>query len=128
MKFRAGFVSNSSSSSFAIVGIRNDWGKGPKPLDKLCKQLEIVKDGNMEVAEEKGFWPRQQGSYEAKDGLCLFVQDCDICMIGLSIADELSKDKTVSEMKDCLQAVLAKRGIKVKLSQIRFEVEQFGWG
>jgi len=53
MKIRTGFVSNSSSSSFAILGIRLPWNEVIDLLQKAGKTDDEIEDDSYTVLEEE---------------------------------------------------------------------------
>jgi hypothetical protein len=91
MKIRNGFVSNSSSSSFCIVGIDLE------PGNILYEILEID--------PEKDYYGH--GMYnERADGLVVYGDGYEYCSVGLE-AEEVLKDRTLPQAYDYIKKFLA---------------------
>lgn len=131
MKIRNGFISNSSSSSFVLVGISR-WKK-EKLFAEIFEALGFT-EKEMTSADEdtmnpKGFDVSDQGEFSNdKNGISLFVNDSEVSCIGLNIFDDLKNDKTVNEMKKEFMKKIKALGVEIKQSDIEFINEEFGWG
>lgn len=130
MKIRTGFISNSSSSSFIIVGLM--YGK---EFYKVLEELKLDPENYPENWPDKnngeppvGFDFGDYGQYESKDGLVLIDNEDGIRGIGVHANEFLKEDLKVSEISEKLIEILKKRGIKVSASAPKLHVGTSGWG
>lgn len=84
MKIRTGYVSNSSSSSFLIVGVSD-----PKSINQIIKSTKLKRK---EIVEDMSF-----GVCEI-DGI-LFLGNEDIYYAGTDLTEEIMNDKTLMQLK-----------------------------
>jgi len=84
MKIRNGFVSNSSSSSFLIVGIDDN-----KLINEVIKAMKLKRK---EIKEDMCF-----GTCDV-DGIQFLGSD-DINYVGTELTEEIMNDKTLMELK-----------------------------
>ena len=102
MKVRAGFVSNSSSSSFCIYGVEMDFDE---MIEKI-KESNIISEEDMEKMEENDELYEVGEILEEKLGLSTYQCD-DYFWIGRRWA-EIDDDETGGQFKD---------GVKTKLEE-----------
>lgn len=100
MKVRAGFVSNSSSSSFCIYGAEMDF---EEMIEKI-KESNIISVEDMERMEEEDDWCEVGEILEEKLGLSTYQSD-DYFWIGRRWA-EINDDETGSQFKDSVKTKL----------------------
>lgn len=84
MKIRSGFVSNSSSSSFLIVGVDDN-----KLIGKIIKAMKLKRK---EIKEDMCF-----GTCDV-DGIQFLGSD-DIDYVGTELTEEIMNDKTLMTLK-----------------------------
>lgn len=122
MKTRQGFVSNSSTSSFVAVAVRDR-----DIINQAKEKLGLNELGEYwwQKIEEKGFEETGHGLYQHLDtGLELIGMrwDGEISLIGLQIHDLLDNDNfTVGECKETLVTMFADLGIDIDLDLVKFE-------
>ena len=130
MKIRQGFVSNSSSSSFVIVGLM--YGK---EFHKVTEELKLDPESYPEGWPDRddgeppvGFDYGDHGQYQSKeDGLVLIDSEDGIDGIGIHASKFLKKDLRVSEIGEKLAEILKKRGVEVSASAFELHVGTSGW-
>jgi len=130
MKVRAGFVSNSSSSSYVVVGVNRyeNYPNENNSWKKLAKVLEIPKEFDERLEYEyygggKNFVENGYGVYKApnKSEICTFGMENRI--IGFNAESFLKKDMIVSEIKKELQNRIKKYyNVDIDLKDIDFLV------
>jgi len=99
MKIRNGFVSNSSTSSFLIVGIDGDRfsmfnEKAKTIFDKVVEKL--ISSGKFGNPEE---FYMGYGESEFVDGIAMWGWDEEPSYVGMVIEKELKAGKTLGELK-----------------------------
>jgi hypothetical protein len=107
MKTRAGFVSNSSSSSFCMVGFR----------------VDIENEDDWEILKKVGFLPEDarmgdkdvdtwvdQGVSGTPKGFLVMGSDAP-CMVGLDAEGYLADDWRLSQIKERLEEMLREEGV-----------------
>ena len=100
MKIRNGFVSNSSTTSFAIVGINIDpyYDKDKHPIKTaLANILSEFGTKSPWDYEKYGF-----GTYKIGDGLSAYTCGEDFDYIGIELIDKFRKGVDFKTMKDML--------------------------
>ena len=132
MKTRHSFVSNSSSSSFVLVGIAPEW-RGDNTL--YHKILDAVIPPG--IREDPGaFYDSEQsrmydyGMAQVDDSLIArFSEDLDFYEIGLPAEDRLNQDMRVSEIAEelCLH-LKANYGITCEASGFKLHFGECGSG
>ena len=112
MKIRNGFVSNSSSSSFCIVGVDiNDW--------KMEKRHQSIKDLREKILPEgKDLWDLGLESWGGEtplgDNLFAHGSDGDVYYLGIPLVDFFKKGLTFEELTEiCRKTIKEKYGIDV---------------
>lgn len=112
MKIRQGFVSNSSSSSFCILGQSFD-------THELYEKFNIDEDDyefESDVEEELE-------SIIGKLGFCMETDyDNDIFYIGIS-ACSLDEEKTIKQQREEILKKFNDAGFNLKLEDIQFMIE-----
>ena len=130
MKIRSDYVSNSSSSSFVIVGktydrseirkLIEDRGdelfkmmKGSK-LSRYCNNYKDINDlidgwGLREVFCAAGLWSKEEGDYD----------DGDSILIGLD-PSEMKDEQTLKEFKEVVVGKLKEIGLEAEVKDIGF--------
>ena len=130
MKIRSDYVSNSSSSSFVIVGktydrseirkLIEDRGdelfkmmKGSK-FSRYCNNYKDINDlidgwGLREVFCAAGLWSKEEGDYD----------DGDSILIGLD-PSEMKDEQTLKEFKEVVVGKLKEIGLEAEVKDIGF--------
>lgn len=129
MKIRNGFVTNSSSSSFIVIGCELEFDQYTKILEALQKKYE-EKTGqklfNPEEYEDVAEYSSEEGSdwtYDVMDGLSLEF-DWNSDMIWLTICDPLEylEEHTAKQGKQLFKETYEKEfGCKIDDDQIIFD-------
>jgi hypothetical protein len=116
MKSRTGFVSNSSSSSFLIVGI-NRWAN--KELFKQIMEADGRDDDSFELC---------YGTETSKSGLGYYGYDNEPSYLGMDIAS-LLETKTLPELRlHFCGFIQHKFGIDIDPKQVELHYGQVGSG
>jgi len=124
MKIRAGFVSNSSSSSYIAIGVSKYQNEAT--FSKIMKALGLPEDiGYDDLAASK--WAEVDYCTYRKHGICLYEND-GVYLIGMGIAEDIHNDKRLSEMKTRLRKLFKKIGVDVSPDEIKFEYGEIGYG
>ena len=116
MKIRCDYVSNSSSSSFVLLGATMD-------IDKFKKQ---VKDAGWESEDEDDeFWEMKDWVEDKTDN---FIEvecsddgsgDVDCVLVGAA-PSEMKDDETLKDFKQRIADAIGKAGIKVEAKDMEF--------
>ena len=134
MKIRSDYVSNSSSSSFVIVG--KVFSDADELMDKLAKDKDkLLEDLNKEYSSEceslDDFIEENSLSevmYSVLDKLGLDFQiagsdwnECEEVLVGFDMKsgdNKMKDDETLKEYKDRVVTALNERGIEAKYDEI----------
>lgn len=128
MKIRQGFVSNSSSSSFLIIGLEKEW-RGDNSLVESILRAEKVPfedndDGDDEFYEQHG-----QFDYPSKAGFKFYGSEREIYYLGWDAKELFERNKTLHQIKIELQEkVLQELDIKIALDKINLHFGETGSG
>jgi|SaaInlStandDraft_4_1057021.scaffolds.fasta_scaffold46163_4 hypothetical protein len=127
MKIRTSFVSNSSSSSFVIVGFTAG-EVGFIRYDQLMQKLGVPTEGSEEWA--KWSWSGGCGGYGIftldKRIVATNNYDC-FGIVGIDAANQLNKDMRVSEIaKELADYIQSEYGVKLDPSKFRLEFGEAG--
>ena len=91
MKIRQGFVSNSSTTSFSVIG---DWVKAPDHFDDPSYEMELL-----------------------EEHLCVYSMDGEYA-VGLSY-DDMKKDETKAQFEQRIKDLVFKHlGVKIEVGLI----------
>jgi len=121
MKIRKGLVSNSSSSSFAVIGICR-WNIGQKKMDEICEALKLnyENEEHGEIHSDLLVVPLQAwGSYE--DSVYYFGIDASWAFVSTRMDFEYAVDFFIEMMKD-------NYGITIQRDDVGFHYGEAGSG
>jgi hypothetical protein len=96
MKIRHGFVANSSSTSFCIIGAEFEKAEAKKIMKADKNKFTSLKDK---------YWYCLSNGYDEGEKLKFYRTDYGAISIGKDI-DEFSKDMTINEMKKEVEGIL----------------------
>ena len=112
MKIRNGFVSNSSTTSFCIVGVNiNDW-----KMEKRHKSIKELRE--LILPDGKDLWDIYEdnwgGETQLGDDLIAYGSDGDIYYIGVHAIDKWKEGISFKEVAEiCRRRIKEKYGISV---------------
>lgn len=122
MKIRAGFVSNSSSSSYIAIGVSKY--HNAQAFEKIMKALGLPKDAGYDDLDG---WNEFDHNTYTKHGIYIYEQD-GVYLVGMDISEDILKDKRLSEMKAQLRKKFKTVGVDVSVDDMRFEYGEIGYG
>jgi hypothetical protein len=114
MKIRDGFVSNSSSSSFLIVGVTD-----PNIIDKIIKAKDLTRQ---EIEEELNF-----GFYDGGD--IEFLGSDEICYAGTSLDEkEMNLKPLIAIKQEFAEEIKQHYRITIPIDKIGLHYGEVGSG
>ena len=139
MKIRNGFVSNSSSSSFLALVIRDH-----RIINQIEKKLKPKKNTDSDVEKkEHDDWFDWYELAEGKNpvlenadyeryvikgtGLTIFENDYNLDMVGIELEEIDLRTRSLDDIEKSLREELEDYGIKINMNT-RFTLEYGSWG